>query len=120
MQIANPIYDVVFKYLMEDNKIAKLMISIIIGEKVAELELMPTESSAELPQHKSLTVYRLDFSARIKVGKGRYKQVIIESQKAKMPSDIIRFRSISASSTGAPTACTMKKTGGGERRRRRR
>ncbi len=30
MQIANPIYDVVFKYLMEDAKIAKLLISSII------------------------------------------------------------------------------------------
>jgi len=29
IQIANPIYDVVFKYLMEDNKIAKLIISTI-------------------------------------------------------------------------------------------
>jgi hypothetical protein len=26
MQIANPIYDVVFKYLMEDAKVAKLLI----------------------------------------------------------------------------------------------
>jgi hypothetical protein len=31
MQIANPIYDVVFNYLMEDAKIAKLLISSIIG-----------------------------------------------------------------------------------------
>ena len=31
MLIANPIYDVVFKYLMEDSKIAKLVISSIIG-----------------------------------------------------------------------------------------
>ena len=37
MWIANPIYDVVFKFLMEDNKIAKLLISKIINEEVIEL-----------------------------------------------------------------------------------
>ena len=36
MQIANPIYDVVFKYLMDDNQIAKLMLSAIIGEEIIE------------------------------------------------------------------------------------
>jgi hypothetical protein len=34
MYIANPIYDVVFKYLMEDNKVTKQFISVIIGEEV--------------------------------------------------------------------------------------
>jgi hypothetical protein len=37
MLIANPIYDVVFKYLMEDNKIAKLIISKIINDEIIEL-----------------------------------------------------------------------------------
>jgi hypothetical protein len=37
MYIANPIYDVVFKYLMEDNKVAKKLISTIIGEKIIEI-----------------------------------------------------------------------------------
>ena len=34
MEIANPIYDVVFKYMMEDNTVAKLLISSIIEEDV--------------------------------------------------------------------------------------
>jgi len=38
-----------------------------------------------------LTVYRLDFSAKIKTPDG-YKSVIIELQKAKFPTDIMRFR----------------------------
>ena len=41
MQIANPIYDVVFKYLMEDAKVAKLLISSIIGEEIEELDFRP-------------------------------------------------------------------------------
>ena len=47
VQIANPIYDVVFKYLMEDNAIAKLVISSIIGEEIIELEPKPQERTRE-------------------------------------------------------------------------
>ncbi len=43
MYIANPIYDVVFKYLMEDNSLAKLIISTIIKEEILELTLRPQE-----------------------------------------------------------------------------
>ncbi len=44
MQIANPIYDTVFKYLMEDLEIAKLIISTIIGEEIEVIEFLPQES----------------------------------------------------------------------------
>lgn len=90
MQIANPIYDIVFKYLMEDNKIAKLVISSIIDEEIESLEFRSTEGTVELLK-KSLTVYRLDFSATIKTG-GMVKKALIEIQKAKFPTDIMRFR----------------------------
>jgi uncharacterized coiled-coil protein SlyX len=91
MQIANPIYDVVFKYLMEDNRVARLIISTIIEEEIDALEFLPQTNTARLEQ-RSLTVYRLDFSARIKTSGGMYKQVLIEIQKAKFASDIMRFR----------------------------
>jgi len=104
VQIANPIYDVVFKYLMEDSKIAKLVISSIIGEEIEEIDFLPQEFISAIEQEKpnkkpkarrnrkdSLTVFRLDFSAKIKTAQG-YKNVIIELQKAKFPTDIMRFR----------------------------
>jgi len=90
MKIANPIYDVVFKYLMEDSKIAKLLISTIIGEKILALEFLPQEKIVEF-EYRSLTVYRLDFSAKIKTDTG-HKNVLIEIQKAKFATDIMRFR----------------------------
>ncbi len=34
MRIANPIYDAVFKYLMDDNSLAKLLLSTIWGSPV--------------------------------------------------------------------------------------
>jgi len=98
MQIANPIYDVVFKYLMEDGKIAKLIISSIIDETISELTFLPKEFTTDLENQKSKrnnrnskTVYRLDFSAKIRTKDG-FKLVIIEIQKAKFATDIMRFR----------------------------
>ncbi|OQX77504.1 MAG: hypothetical protein B6D61_07065 [Bacteroidetes bacterium 4484_249] len=107
MLIANPIYDVVFKYMMDDNRVAKLLISAIINEEIIELEFRPKEKVVELsheqiesnPNLKNLkgritffTVYRLDFSAVVKTKDGEHKKVLIEIQKAKYPTDIMRFR----------------------------
>lgn len=100
MYIANPIYDVVFKYLMEDAKIAKLLLSSILETEIKSLRFLPQEFTGEFESrtgkqlHKlrlGLTVYRIDFSAKIKTPEGD-KQVIIELQKAKFPTDIMRFR----------------------------
>ena len=90
MQIANPIYDTVFKFLMEDTPSAIVLLSTILEEEIVSLEFLPQENIQQLNQ-RSLTVYRLDFSAKIKTTKG-YKQILIEIQKAKLPSDIMRFR----------------------------
>ncbi|HLA34289.1 MAG TPA: hypothetical protein VJ001_05410, partial [Rhodocyclaceae bacterium] len=62
MQIANPIYDAVFKYLLEDNQVAKLMLSTLLGEEVVELHFSPQERTTEIGS-RNLTVYRLDFAA---------------------------------------------------------
>ncbi len=92
MQIANPIYDSVFKYLMDDNQLAKLILSTIIDEDIIELVFCPQEYSSTIDTPRLLTVYRLDFAARIKNAQGQIRQVLIEIQKAKLPSDIMRFR----------------------------
>ena len=90
MHIANPIYDVVFKYLMSDGKIARLLIGAIIEEEILELHFNPQEYSTTI-ESPSLTVYRLDFCATIKTENGS-KQILIEIQKAKFATDIMRFR----------------------------
>ncbi len=90
MQIANPIYDSVFKFLMEDTPSAILLLSTIIEETIVSLDFLPQENILQL-SNRSLTVYRLDFCAKIKTSQGD-KQVLIEIQKAKLPSDIMRFR----------------------------
>jgi hypothetical protein len=93
MRIANPIYNVVFKYLMSDNRIAKLLVSSIIGQDVISLELRPTEFSTTVSgvYQERWTVYRLDFSALISTPQGS-RLAIIEIQKAKFAADMMRFR----------------------------
>ncbi len=93
MEIANPIYDGVFKYLMEDNEIAKLIISNIIEQEIIELDFLPQERSTKIEHNRRFfTVFRMDFSATIKVKDQSYRNIIIEIQKAKLPTDIMRFR----------------------------
>jgi hypothetical protein len=91
MKVANPIYDVVFKYLLDDKKIAMLIISKILNEDIVSLDFRPTELKKKLSAH-DLTVFRIDFAATIKQPDGSQKIVIIEIQKAKFHTDIMRFR----------------------------
>ena len=100
MNIANPIYDTVFKYMMSDSKVARTFLSAIIGEKIIELDFASTEYTLKSGVDKKhidrtleqITVCRFDFAAKIETESGDYKTVIIELQKAKFAADIMRFR----------------------------
>jgi hypothetical protein len=91
MIIANPIYDTVFKFLMEDLSIAKTIISVIIGEDIVDLSVKPQEETT-FSEKYFLTVFRLDFKAIIKTVDGTEKKVLIELQKSKNSFDLQRFR----------------------------
>jgi len=91
MLIANPIYDTVFKYLMDDPRVARVIISTIIGEEVEELVFKQRERSAQIAT-LGVSVFRLDFSAVVKTADGNRKNVLIEIQKADRGEDIPRFR----------------------------
>jgi len=91
MKVANPLYDVVFKYLMQDMRVAKLVISNIIEQEIESLDFAFTELNRKLPEG-GLTVLRIDFAAKIREPDGGSKLVLIELQKAKFPTDITRFR----------------------------
>ncbi len=91
MIIANPIYDVVFKYLLDDLDIAKELLSTILDIKIEHLvvksqeELVKTETG-------DIRIFRLDFKAIIHLENGEKKKILIELQKAKQSYDIVRFR----------------------------
>jgi len=100
MKIANPIYDTVFKYMMSDSRVAKTFLSAIIGEKIVELDFTSTEYTLKTGVDKSqidktleqIIVCRFDFAAKIETESGEYKTIIIELQKAKLATDIMRFK----------------------------
>ena len=90
MIIANPIYDVVFKYLLEDADIARDLLSTILGEELVHLEFKPQETSTE--SSEGIKILRLDFKAIIKKKDGTLFKVLIELQKSKQVFDVMRFR----------------------------
>ena len=97
VRIANPIYDVVFKYLMDDEKVARLMLSALLGKEVLELQFRPTElhhekDENEKPGSAQLLVLRMDFAAAVRLEDGSRKLVLIEIQKARSAWDVQRFR----------------------------
>lgn len=95
MRIANPIYDVVFKYLLDDEKVAKLVLSALLGREILTLEFRATEVRAEVPHPgvgPEILVMRLDFAAAVRQDDGSRKLVLIEIQKAHTPWDVLRFR----------------------------
>ena len=97
VDVANPIYDVVFKYLMQDQRVARLLIGRITGLAVQSLTVSPQETAVrrtpEDPVHDlPLTLLRMDFAARVQTRDGSERQVLIEIQKANAPTVIERFR----------------------------
>jgi hypothetical protein len=91
MRIANPIYDVVFKYLMEDVEIAKGLLSAIINTEIVSLEIKPQEISTTI-NNGSIRILRIDFKATIKTQNGKLRVVLIELQKTKKGDKMPRFR----------------------------
>lgn len=91
MLIANPIYDVVFKYLMEDTEIARRLLSKITGEDIIEISVEPQEYAGRSDKFEVI-ILRLDFKATIRTKDGKRKKVLIELQKGKNSADIMRFR----------------------------
>jgi transcriptional regulator of heat shock response len=91
MVIANPIYDVVFKRMMENEKVAKFFIGTLLEQTIVTVEVKPQEFTY-VDELAGLAVFRLDFIATIKTDSGEYKKVLIEIQKAKSHVDLMRFR----------------------------
>ncbi len=99
MLIANPIYDTFFKYLLEDVKLAKILLSAIIEEDIISLELRPQELIIDVPE-KYLSILRVDFKAIIRTPDGKTKKILIEMQKSRVLFDVMRFRKYLADNYG--------------------
>ena len=92
IEIANPLYDVVFKHLMENYRVATFFIESFIGEKIESITMLKSESTIfkwlknyerlyltreDKERIKDLTVIRLDFVATVRTKDGEYKKILI-------------------------------------------
>ncbi len=91
MIIANPIYDTVFKRMMENERVAKFFIGTLLEQQIETVEVKPQEFTYT-DELAGLAVFRLDFIATIKTETGELKKILIEIQKAKNQIDLMRFR----------------------------
>ena len=99
MRIANPMYDAVFKHLLEDPASAKLIVGAILGEELESLEMAPQEAAVQVgspqpatPEGTGFTVLRVDFAATVRTAAGEHLRVLVEVQKARYSNDVMRFR----------------------------
>ena len=90
VHIANPIYDAVFKYLMEDNRIAKTILSALLKKEVVSVTTRPHEYSNTT--RDTLSMFRIDFAAQVRQDDGSLKMVLIELQKTWLDTETLRFR----------------------------
>ena len=90
IQIANPIYDSVFKYLMEDELIAKTLLSALLKKEVVAVEMRRNEYTNGV--RDNISVFRIDFGAHVKEPDGTIRLVLIELQKTWLETETLRFR----------------------------
>ena len=88
--IANPIYDLAFKYLMEDERVVKILLSALLRKQVVHVETRRNELINV--QRDPVSVFRLDYRAVTIEKDGHEEHVLIELQKSDLPSDLLRFR----------------------------
>ena len=93
IHVANPIYDSVFKYIMEDERIAKTMLSALLKKEVVHVTVRPHEYSNTT--RDTLSMFRIDFAATVREREGneiKDRIVLIALQKTWLNTETLRFR----------------------------
>lgn len=98
--VANPIYDAVFKYLLEDNRIAKTILSALLQREVVEVNVRKHEYSNG--SRDNISMFRIDFGAQVRQDDGSLKLVLIELQKTWLETETLRFRQYLGTQYGDP------------------
>ena len=93
--IGNPIFDSVFKFFLEDELAARILLSALLKTTVTKLETRKNEFMQK-GEEGELSVMKIDFGAHIldkdKDGKEVDRLIIIELQKAWVNYEVPRFR----------------------------
>ena len=88
--IANPIYDIVFKYLLEDERITRILLSALLKKDILTVEQRRNEYTNV--GRDGLSVFRIDFGATVREADGTEHLILIELQKTWLPTETLRFR----------------------------
>ena len=88
--VANPIYDAVFKFLMEDERIARTIISALLKKEVVSVEMRRHEHPNIT--RDNISMFRIDFAARVREDDGSVRLVLVELQKTWLDTETLRFR----------------------------
>ena len=89
--VANPLYDAVFKYLMEDDRIAKTILTALLKKKVIDVKIRRNEY-ANLTRREAISMFRIDFAATVLDEDNQPHLMLIELQKTWLPTETLRFR----------------------------
>lgn len=90
VHIANPIYDSVFKYLMEDERIAKTILSALLKKDVVSIAARPHEYANET--RDKISMFSIDFAATVREADGKEHLILVELQKTWLETETLRFR----------------------------
>ncbi len=115
--IANPIYDVVFKFLMDDARIARTILSALLKKDIVSVEMRPHEYVNQ--KVEGIAVQRIDFGAVVREN-GEEKLILVELQMGggqRLPSvsggypwldtELLRFRQYMARQYNDPKNMTI-------------
>ena len=123
LRIANPMYDAVFKHLLEDEDAARLIVGTILGEEIDELEMLPQESSVRvepLPDSRheaDFTLNLVELAAIVRTAGSARQRVLIDVQKVRFSDDVMRFRKyLGLNCADEPAVVTVREQGGEGRR----
>jgi hypothetical protein len=75
---------------MEDERIARTILSALLKVDVVSVEVRPHEYSDE--NRDTLSVFRIDFGATVRDEDGKEKLILIELQKTWLETETLRFR----------------------------
>lgn len=90
--IANPLYDSVFKFMMEDELIARMLLSALLKKDIVSVDMRPNEYSNVNNEDGRISIFRIDFGARVREEDGSEHLILIEVQKTWRSTEITRFR----------------------------
>lgn len=90
LTVANPIYDAVFKYLLEDERVARTLLSALLQREVVEVHVRKHEYTNGT--RDKISMFRIDFGAQVRQDDGSLKLILIELQKTWLETETLRFR----------------------------